>query len=244
MSKVKVALLSIVVAGALGAVTATVAAAFPGPFYYVEKAKVGGSGASKAVNIAIKPGTTVKLLTEYSNFAVEAVCKAVKAEGAVFYNATFQGESEMTKLTFSECTVIKPSICKIVGGTFSTVGVYSYLDYEKNPEPTRTPITQYFRPKSGSVFAEVPLEGRFCLAPSVLKVKGTAVANVSPERKEAKEAELTFPNPPITRTWDTVAGNKFAEYSAGMELEGKPAILVGTVIATMTTGEKFGAFDE
>ncbi len=242
MSKARILLLSLTITCALGAVAASTAAAFPGPFYHVEGAKINAT--PKAASVVIKPGTTVKLLTEYRGLAVEAVCKAVSSEGAVFFNASLQGESEMTKLTFSECTVITPSVCSIVGGKFSTVAVYSYLDYEKNPEPTRTAITEYFRPKSGSVFAEVPLEGRFCLAPSVLKVNGQAVAKISPERGEAKEVELNFPNPAIKSTWDTVAGNKFQEYSAGMELEGKPATLVATVIAKMATGEKFGAYDE
>jgi hypothetical protein len=240
MSKVKAMLLSAVVVCVLG-VAPSVASAFPGPFYHVAGAKIGST--AKELTISIKSGTTMKLNTEHLGIAIEAVCKAVKAETAVFFNASLQGESEMKSLVFGECTVAKPAAgCSVTGGGFTTRPIYSFLDYETNPEPNRTKITTYFRPTKEEEFAVVQLGGLLCSG--TYKVTGSVVANNSPERTEAKELELTFPSTPITRTWDTVAGEKFKEYSAGLEIEKKPAVLSGSIIANMVSGEKFGVYDE
>jgi hypothetical protein len=240
MSKVKAMWMSAIVVCVLG-VAPSIASAFPGPFYHVEGTKIGSTPKELAINI--KSGGTMKLNTEHAGIAIEAVCKSAKAETATFFNASLQGESEMKSLIFGECTVAKPSVgCSVTGGGFSTRPIYSFLDYETNPEPTRTKITTYFRPTKEEEFAVVQLGGLLCSG--TYKVTGSVVANNSPERSEAKEQELTFPSTPITRTWDTVAGSKFKEYSAGLEIEKKSAVLSGSVIASMVSGEKFGVYDE
>lgn len=240
MLKVRAVLWSTALACALAAAAASAASAFPGPYYHVAGVKIGST--HKAATVTIKPGTTIKMKTTHLGVAVEIVCKAVKAEEAVVFNNTLQGETETKDLAFSECSVATPAGCTVTGGGFASKPVYSYLDYETNPEPNRTKITTYFRPTSGTEFAAVELGGTLCAG--TYKVVGSVVSNNAPERAEVASLELSFPNPAITQTWDTVAGPEFKEFKAGLEVEGKTLTMIGTLVAKLASGEKIGVFDE
>jgi len=221
-------LLALFIASGIAASTASAA----GPYWHVNGSKL-GQGVAKQVKLQLK-GTAV-LKGEVSGAVVVIECKNSISEGATIEGqGNVQGQDK-GRLTFTQCTVVKPTNCTVVE-PITTVQTKSHLVYL--PENKQQKFGELFEPQQGETFVTLKFAGKTCLLPAT-NVKGTVAAEVLPIEAEGQEGLLNFPETQIEKVVLEQQTRKI-----GLFLGEKATVFSAAYGARLETGEKWGVFGQ
>lgn len=237
MFKTRVALLGALTLLITSGIATSVASA-AGPYWRVNGSRL--EKGSKFINVA---GGATELKATVLGLSVTIACGEAEVENArLIGNGTSQGQDSAKSITFEKCKVVSPKQCtsaKII----KTVEVESHLVIFTNAAKEEK-IGDLFEPTTGSEFTTIALENngeeKCPFAETSFPVKGSAVAEVTPEGTEATSGELVFPKTPIAE----VKKEGGAAEKVGLEIGGaaNKASFSGKFTTNLLPGEKFGAF--
>jgi hypothetical protein len=196
--------------------------------------KVNGSKleAGKTKEFTAKRAKNYILNGTASSVPVEIECETQTSEGGLITGG-FPGTDQAT-LNLSKCKVLKPAKCTVT----EPIPVAAATELVENTAKTK--ILDLFKPKNGVTFSTVVIKGASCEAGKELtaELKGTILAEVSPEKSEVVTGKLKFT---VTAPKEYV-NSKSETKATGLTFAGNEASLVGESSVELTTKEVFGAF--
>jgi hypothetical protein len=162
MSRVKLLFLSIIAASAVGAMAASAASA--APHWVINKTAL-ASGSSESV-LGLLSGGNASLRATISTIPTDILCTAADATGTI----TGPNKDEAASgITFSGCTVSKPTGCTVTNPI-----VVKPLTSELLATETGGIGFDTWSPKTGEEFVSLTISGSACSVEGVYPVKGKA----------------------------------------------------------------------
>jgi hypothetical protein len=252
ISKIKPALLVVLMVAVVGAVGSSPAYALPteGPFWQVNNTKL-PVGATRAVTGNIVPGTVGITFLQVAGKKIEIVCKKFTPTISIF-NGTQHGES-LGKTIYEECIVREDGVaikeCEVnpsatPKNSVTTEEIKNSLWYHvTNLNKTKTALQQVlFLPKTDKVLARIELEGSGCGSlEGAYKFEGNMAGVPSPENTEVTTGKLTFPTEQQKHLWQPK--NSPEETQVGLLFNATEATVRGEGELKLTNGEKFGVIE-
>lgn len=232
---------------------------FEGPSWWVNGSRL-GAGATKRLR------TTSNTAFKFEALSAKLKCTAAGYAGEIVGSAANNAGTDTGTLTFSGCTVERPTGCEVRGllnegrsqaniGEIGPINVETKLVFGKN---VRTNAQDLFssleKNAAGSpvftLLKFIAATGETCSlnTGAGLEVKGTVVAELQKAagadlgpREEETVVRFAFKNPPVTLTesWRP-AESIYSGGTAGLTFESEELILSGTMNTELETAEKFG----
>jgi len=245
MSRLRIALLSLVAVFAVNMFVAAVASA-EGPFWHVggEKLKQG----SKGIKLQSKGELILKgeLSSKPTNIKVVITCLNSTSNGTIDgQGPTKQGQdkgtvtytqcSVVTEPEFKGCTVVEPITTNQLKSHLAEAVVQQKMQIVDLFEPSPNPQLE----QKGETPSFVTIHLTKCgLAEGLWPVKGSVVAQLAPQEEEGQEGSLYFPKEPILK----INHEGQQEVKVGLTFNGLPATFTGFYGARLQSGEKWGVF--
>jgi hypothetical protein len=247
--KARLTLLGVLAILIASATAASTASALPteGPFWQVNNTKL-PFGATRAVEGKIVPGTVEMIYLNFFGKSIEMVCKKFTPTISIF-NSTQHGES-LGKAVYEECIVRESGIsireCEVnpeatPKNSITTEEVKNSLWYHvTNLNKTKTALQQVlFRPKTGTAFDKLVLEGAGCGAlEGSYRYTGNMAAAPSPENTEVTTGKWTFPTEQQKHLWQPK--NSPEETQVELLFNGTEATVRGENELKLKNDENFG----
>jgi hypothetical protein len=249
-SKLKLALLGLILALVSAGATSASALAAEAPYWKVEGHRL-KAGEAKHIIINNAPGKEFILHTAIKGKKAEIRCKSVGSSAATINGSepTFDGKAEI-RLFPRECGLyinfgegfVEEKDCE-VADIESTV-LSGQLWYEEEKETEEEKIVVVFEPRElteeKALIANVKIEElEVCEFANTYALEGAVAARVSPENAEAKVGELVFPVQPIINVWQPQTAEKL---KLALKFGGSTATLQDESKLELESEEAFGAW--
>jgi hypothetical protein len=231
-----------------GAIASASAFAVEAPYWKVEGLRL-GEGEHKEISAKVKK--EIVLHGEVSGKEVQIKCTSVSASKSEIIGSKerFDGKAGLTLLPKS-CSLwvntgkgfMREEGCEVPA--FETTPLSGRLWYEGKKEEHEKIVLVINPEKSEkSTIANVKVNSikELCKVPAGLyELRGDAGARVSPIDTEVGSVDLIAPLPPITHVWQPQTTE---ELTLSLEFAGRPATLEFEIEVTLTSGQKFGAYN-
>jgi hypothetical protein len=249
-SKLKLALLGLILLLVSAGATSASALAVEAPYWKIEEQRL-EEGQTEHIVVKNAPGKEFVLHTEIKGKKAEIRCKSVGSSNAIIIGSkkTFDGKAEI-RLSPKECRLyinfgegfVEQKGCK-VANIESTV-LSGRLWYEGEKETEGEKIVVVFEPKEltekNPLIANVKIEKlEVCEFANTYALEGDVAARVSPENTEAKAGKLVFPVTPIVNVWQPQTAEKL---KLALKFGGSTATVQDESELELESKEAFGAW--
>lgn len=227
LKKLGVALLAVVVLGAIMANSAFAENSFKGGGTWLvagSKLAEGEANAKALTTTAVGAST---LTTTVGGTKLVLSSSNITCLGCTIDNTAGTVATIMGSLSFTEVSVVEPAGCSVVGGKVESKALTATLGMGG----TGTGATLQFAPLTGETFATLELTGGSCPISGLYKVTGKQFGESVNATKVSALAQEVVTSEAIQKSAGTATSLKFGE---------KAAILNGKLKGTLTSGQTWG----
>jgi hypothetical protein len=228
-SKILPTLLSLSALIAVGGNLPSVASAAPELVWRVNHNLLKAGETRKAEG---KNTTNTLIKATIAGVNINSECTTEKLSGALIEGGT-PGRGVGT-LEYEGCTIQKPEHCAVKNP------VIAKTRSEFVQDPTETKIYTLFSPAVGTTYTEITLEasGGACVLAGTYPIKGSLLAEISPEKEEVLSGKVILPTTALTKYKNLAKEEK----TAGLSIGGNLVTMSGQSEGKLESGEIAGVF--